>query len=76
MECRLRKGGVAPGDRAFLLRQKRDRGVIASGVFVSELEADEHWDGSGRPTMYARIDWDTVLEVDDRLPVEMLKASP
>jgi hypothetical protein len=70
----LRKGGVVPGDRAYLLRQNKDRGVVASGFFVSELEPDEHWDGSGRPTMYARIDWDTVLEVNDRLPVELLKA--
>jgi 5-methylcytosine-specific restriction protein A len=69
----LRTGGIVAGNRALLLRQKRDRGIVASGVFTSGLEADEHWDGSGRPTMYAPINWDTVLEVDDRLPVEMLK---
>jgi len=69
----LRTGGIFPGDRAFLLRQKRERGIVASGVFTSELEKDEHWDGSGRPTMYAGVDWDTVLEVDDRLSIEVLK---
>ncbi len=50
----LRTGGILPGDRALLLRQKRERNIVASGVFTSELETDEHWDGSGQPTMYAR----------------------
>jgi hypothetical protein len=69
-----RKRGITPGDRAFLLRQGRDRrGMVASGVFISGVEADEHWDGSGRPSVSAQVDWDTVLEADDRLPVEVLK---
>ena len=70
----LRTKGILTGDRAFLLRQKRDRGLVASGIFVSELEPDKHWDGSGRPTMYAQIAWDTVLDVEDRLSVDLLKA--
>jgi hypothetical protein len=69
-----RKRGIAPGDRAFLLRQGRDRrGIVASGVFTSGIEADEHWDGSGRPSVSAQVNWDTVLEADDRLPVQVLK---
>lgn len=69
----LRTGGIQPGDRAMLLRQRRDRGLVASGVFTSELYADRHWDGSGRPTRYGDLEWDTVLELDDRLPVEQLE---
>jgi hypothetical protein len=70
----VRKGGIAPGDRAFLLRQGRNRrGMVASGVFTSGVEADEHWDGSGRSSVSAQVDWDTVLDADDRLPVEILR---
>jgi 5-methylcytosine-specific restriction enzyme A len=71
----LRTGGVRPGDQAMLLRQRRDRGLVASGVFMSGLDTAEHWDGTGRPTRYGQIKWDTVLEVEDRLPVEQLKLS-
>jgi 5-methylcytosine-specific restriction protein A len=70
----LRTGGISAGDRALLLRQHRERGIVASGTFASGLELDEHWDGSGRQTRYARVDWDTVVEPEDRLPVEVLKA--
>jgi hypothetical protein len=31
----VRRGGVSQGDRAFLLRQHRDRGIVASGHFTS-----------------------------------------
>lgn len=68
-----RTGGIQPGDRAMLLRQRRDRGLVASGVFTSELYADRHWDGSGRPTTYGDLEWDTVLEIEDRLPVDQLE---
>ena len=68
----LRTGGIQPGDRAMLLRQRRDRGLVASENFTSELYIEKHWDGSGRPTRYADVEWDTILEVEDRLPVEQL----
>jgi 5-methylcytosine-specific restriction enzyme A len=71
----LRTGGISAGDRALLLRQHRERGIVASGVFASGLELDEHWDGSGRQTRYAQVDWDTIVDHEDRLPVEVLKAS-
>jgi 5-methylcytosine-specific restriction enzyme A len=71
----LRTGGISAGDRALLLRQNRERGIVASGVFASGLELDAHWDGSGRQTRYAQVNWDTIVQPEDRLPVEVLKAT-
>ena len=71
----LRTGGIQPGDRAMLLRQRHDRGLVASGVFTSELYVNQHWDGTGRPTRYGDLEWDTVLAIEDRLPVEQLELS-
>jgi 5-methylcytosine-specific restriction enzyme A len=69
-----RIGGVSPGDRAFLLRQHRDRGVVASGDFTSQIYQDAHWDGSGRLANFADISFDVVLPVTDRLPIGVLHA--
>lgn len=68
-----RRGGVAWGDRAFLLRQHRDRGIVASGHLTSGIYQGPHWDGSGRLANYADVEWDTWLAPADRLPVEQLK---
>ncbi|MFL6161506.1 MAG: HNH endonuclease [Jatrophihabitantaceae bacterium] len=65
--------GIAKGDRAFLLRQHRDRGVVASGRFTSAVFQDAHWDGSERSANYARVSFDTVLPVEDRLTTGQLK---
>ena len=70
-----RTSGVGPGDHAFLLRQHRDRGIVASGIIQSGLYGDAHWDGSGRSASYAQIAWATVVEPEDRVAVEILKAS-
>jgi hypothetical protein len=35
----LRKSGIHIGDRAFLVRQRRERGIVASGRFTSEIYA-------------------------------------
>jgi hypothetical protein len=69
-----RRGGTAPGDRVFLLRQRADRGIVASGTLADGLIVpDAHWEGDPRRvTHYAEILWDTVLPVADRLPIEDL----
>lgn len=69
-----RTGGISPGDRAFVYRQHRDRGIVASGTFTSGVVTGPHWDGSGRQARYGQVEWDTVLDYEDRLPVEQLKA--
>ena len=67
-----RKSGIQPGDRAFLLRQKKERGIVASGYFTSEIWVGDHWDGSGRTTTYAYIEWDVIHPPTDRLPIEQI----
>jgi 5-methylcytosine-specific restriction enzyme A len=70
----VRTGGINPGDRAFLYRQYQDRGLVASGIFTSGVYTSPHWDGSGRLARYAQLDWTNVLDYEDRLPIEQLKA--
>lgn len=68
-----RRGGIAEGDRAFLLRQGPDRrGIVASGHFTSGVYQDEHWDSSGRMANYAAVSFDAVLDPADRLLTEDL----
>jgi hypothetical protein len=69
-----RRDGVYPRDRAFLLRVHRDRGLVAGGVITSGVFEGPHWNGSGDVANYAEVDWDTILDYEDRLPVETLKA--
>lgn len=61
--------------RSYLLRQHSDRGIVAAGYFTSEVYPEDHWDGSGRLANYAEVAWTTWLPVDERLPVEVLKAN-
>jgi hypothetical protein len=51
----LRRQGISRGDRAYLFRQHRDRGLVGTGQFTSEIYWDEHWDESGRDTTYADL---------------------
>lgn len=70
----VRKGGVSPGDRVFLLRQgTKGRGIVASGKVTSEIYESKHWDGSARPANYVDLRWDVVLAVEDLLPTEALE---
>ncbi len=64
---------IRAGDRAVLYRQHHDRGLVASGVFTSEVYPDPHWDGSGRLANWTDVVWDTVLDYEDRLPLEVLR---
>jgi len=67
-----RKSGIEIGDRFFLFRQKRERGIVASGYFTSEIFVDEHWDGSGRSANFAGLEFDDWRRLDDRLRIEDL----
>ncbi|MFC8930532.1 protein NO VEIN domain-containing protein [Rhodococcus sp. NPDC057135] len=71
-----RKSGVDPEDRVFLLRQgAHGRGIVACGSVTSEVYEDDHWDGSSRSANYVRIEWSTVLAVEDMLPTADLEAA-
>ena len=69
-----RKGGIGFGDHAFLLRQHADRGIVASGYFTSEVYQDDRWDGSSGDANYAQVTWTTWLPLQERLPIDDLKA--
>jgi len=77
LECRwgvgIRKSGISVGDRAFVLRQRHERGIVASGRFTSEIYTAPHWGDPRRPTTFADIDLDVLLPVEARLPVEELR---
>jgi 5-methylcytosine-specific restriction protein A len=72
----IRRHGISEGDRAFLLRQHRERGVVAAGDFASRIYEGEHWDPAAPEptTWYADVSFDVVLDLDDRLPIEVLKS--
>ena len=69
-----RKYGIGAGDEVMLLRQRRDRGIVGHGTITSELFDDPHWDGTSRVTRYVTVDWASILDPADALPVETLKA--
>jgi len=70
-----RSGGIQVGDRLFLLKQAAEpRGVIASGTARGVIYQDAHWDGSGREANYVDVDWDRVIDPEDPLRVDLLKA--
>lgn len=69
-----RKGGIEEGDLALLLRQHRDRGIVASGMFTSPVYQDEHWNHQpGKEANYADVAFDTWLPAEDGLSVDALK---
>jgi hypothetical protein len=65
--------GTSPGDVLYWLRQGPDRrGVVGSGVAVSEVFQDVHYDDPTRQANYVEHAWDVLLPVEDRLPTEDL----
>jgi 5-methylcytosine-specific restriction enzyme A len=68
-----KRKGIEAGDRVFLLRQHKNRGLVASGRFSGGIFQETHWDGSGRDANYAPIVWDAVIPVTDCLPIHELK---
>ena len=68
-----RRRGLHAGDRAYLLRTRVDRGIVAArapgrrrGVRRPALR------GPSRLKSYTRIRWERIVTADDRLPVEEL----
>ncbi len=68
-----RRGGMAAGDRVFLLRQGVDRGIVASGRLTDGVVFEApHWADGTRTAHYVDVIWDRVLPVEDRLQIEQL----
>lgn len=59
---------IEPGDRLYLFRQGRDRGLIASGYAASTPKSVK---GAPRK-LYLRVQFDRLVRVEDRLDVEQL----
>lgn len=71
-----REGGVEADDRVFLVRLgSQGRGIVASGTVTGPIFRDEHFDGSGRQSNFVPVDWDTVVEADDRLDLVQVEAA-
>ena len=68
-----RRRGLQGGDRAFLLRQRVDRGIVAVGRLVDgEVFVDRHFEDPSRLKTYTSIRWERIVAAEDRLPVEEL----
>jgi hypothetical protein len=61
-----RKNGVEVGDRVFMVRQIRDRGMVLAGYFESEIYQELHWveanAAKGKLANYADIRWEQQTE--------------
>ena len=71
-----RRGGIVPGDRLLLLRQARDRGIIASGTATSTVYEDPHWDDERADTdteWYVDVNWEKHVGIEDRLTIKKLQ---
>ena len=69
----FRNRSVQEGDRIFMLRQRDQRGIVASGHVVGKPFLAEPWrPDAGQPNTSVPILFDTILPVDDRLVIEQL----
>lgn len=72
-----RTGGVAPGDRVFLLLQGHGpRGLVGSGYALSTVFEDAHFDPSrsNERSHYVLVEWDHLIDHEDALPTVDLAA--
>ena len=60
------------GDDGFFLRQTKDRGIVGTCRFLSEVYEDDHWAIEGKTANYADLVWTRWVPIEDRLPVETL----
>jgi len=72
---------IEPGDRLFIFKQgDSPRGVIASGVFTSDVHQVPHWNpdkrAEGKESNSARIEIRMLVSPDDVLAVEHLHKPP
>lgn len=73
---RLRVGHAA-GDRVFLLRQgKNEPGIIASGRLTTAPRRPPSSTGSTDQVFQAKVIWEHVVALQDRLPLAQVKALP
>lgn len=68
---------IVTGDRLYLLRQGVDRGLVGSGYATGVPVLDNHWDQTRQDeqALYVDFQFDTLLPVANRLPIEALLAA-
>lgn len=66
---------IQPGDMALLLRQQSERGILASGTFVTNVYQDVSWKDPDKLANYADVAFDHIVETDDRLDLDLLKSA-
>lgn len=69
----VRRSGIAPGDRGFFFRTRRERGIVATCRFTGDIWIGPDFRGGPRSIPYAELQVDDYAGVDERLPVEDLK---
>jgi len=67
-----RSSGISPGDHAILLRQGRERGIVAVGKFTTECFVEPHWDDENKEANFAGVKWHSFVHIDDRIPTDEL----
>jgi 5-methylcytosine-specific restriction protein A len=64
---------VCEGDRVFLVRQARDRGLVGAGHAACNNFLAPHWEGSGKEIPYVHVEFEVLLSVVEVLPVADLE---
>lgn len=60
------------GSIAFLVRQHNNRGIVASGVTVSEVFQAPHWAVPGKVSNFVDVQWEFATSTEHRLRIENL----
>jgi 5-methylcytosine-specific restriction protein A len=68
--------GISPGDFLLLVRVDNNRGIVGSGRAVSIAHKDLHFDEArakkNNLANYVSIEWESLVEVENRLKIEVL----
>jgi len=65
---------IQKGDRVYLLRQRKDRGIVGSALVQGDPFQETHWDGTpGKLTWYVPIEWERLFEIEERILIARLK---
>lgn len=71
-----RRSGMAPGDRAFIVKVGEDpRGLVGACVLTSGIYLGPHWNPEARSveTGYVDIEMRAVMDLDDPLTLDELR---
>jgi hypothetical protein len=64
---------IPVGADAWFLLQGRQRGLLGHGVVTSEPFRDRHYVDPTWRSSYVMVDFDRLLSLEDRIPIEVLR---